>query len=301
MGKLDVLFKPRSVAVVGASRKPGKVGFTVVKNLLDLGYSGAIYPVNPKYEEVLGLKAYPSMSSLPKAVDVAVIATPAHTVPGIIREGNAKSYIILSGGFGEVGNRELEEELKEVGRGKAIVGPNCLGVMNPLERFDTVFFPLHKMERPLPGDVAVVTQSGGIGTTLVSKLADEGVGISKFVSYGNAYFLEEWHFLEYLARDEKTRVVVLYVEGVKSGKAFRRALQKLRKAGKAVVALKAGKREEAKEAAKTHTGSLAGSYEAYRAVFRKERVVEVATFGEMVDAIKALRLPCPSPRATGWG
>jgi acyl-CoA synthetase (NDP forming) len=297
---MKALFNPRSVAIVGVSSNPEKIGATILLNLMKNGFSGNLYPVNPKYDEVYGLKCYKSVKEIPN-VDVIVIAVPAESVVDVIKEGKdkAKYFIIISGGFGEAGNEKVTKELKEVGKNLKIVGPNCLGVYSSKSLFDTIFFPYSRLERPKKGKIAIISQSGGVGSVLLSLAARYNIGINSFVSYGNAYFLNENDFLEFFAKDKETKAIILYIEGTSDGKRFVKTLKKFAKK-KPVIVLKAGKEGKAKEAAKTHTGNVAGDYLSYKAVFKKSGAIEVENFEEMFDVSKAF-LNTELPRGKNIG
>ena len=291
---MKAFFFPKSVAVVGASEKPGKVGNVIVKNLLALGYPGRIFPVNPHYEEVLGLEAYPNISSLPLKPELVVVAVPPGPAVKVLEEAGkagVKHAVVITAGFGERGNDALTKEFMRVVRKyqMKVIGPNCLGVSSRKFGFDTVFFPIHKLRRPEFGSVAVISQSGGIGTSLLAKAYEEGVGIGYFVSYGNAYVLDESDFIEYFSEQKDVDTILLYIEGVKDGRKLYRALSKAVSRRKRVVVLKAGKTAEAGKAAMTHTGAIAGNYLSYLAAFRKANVIEVETLEEMFDVLKVLR------------
>jgi len=297
---MNSVFKPRSIAVIGASREPGKIGNVLVKNLVEGGYRGPVYPVNPSADEVLSLPCYASVLDVPGNVDCAVIATPAAVVEKVLAECGRKhvsAAIVISAGFGETGDSGAEARLAAIARryGIAMVGPNCLGVVNPDINMDLLFLPTYKMGRPKSGGIAFVTQSGAIGSMILDLVAREGFGVSKFVSYGNAATLDETDFLEYLMRDPETKMVVLYIEGVKRGRAFFDLTRRLAKK-KPLVVLKAGVTERGAAAAKSHTGALAGSYAAYRAVFRQNRIVEARTVDEVFDYAKIFTT---QPRCTG--
>lgn len=242
---VDVLFNPSSVAIIGASRDPGKIGHVLLRNFIEGGFRGKIYPVNPKSEEILGLKCYPSVGKIKEKVDLAVISIPAKLVPDALREcgeKGVKGAIVISGGFAEVGNIALENELREIAikYNIACLGPNCMGVINPLTRVDSVFIPTYKMGRPKLGGVSFISQSGAIGGAVLDLMARQGFGMSKFVSYGNAAALDETDLLRYIADDERTRIIVLYIEGVKRGREFFETLKEVTKK-KPVVVLKGGK------------------------------------------------------------
>ncbi|MDK2384101.1 MAG: CoA-binding protein, partial [Candidatus Korarchaeota archaeon] len=172
MGELDVFFKPRSVAVIGASRNPERVGHVILKRLIEIGFPGGIYPVNPKADQILGLNCYPRVSDIPGDIDLAVIALRADLTPSALEEAaekGAKGAIVVSGGFSEIGNEQLERKLLEVAKrhGVRVIGPNCLGVFDPKDRIDTLFLPEEVIPRPRPGEVSIITQSGSLGSTLL--------------------------------------------------------------------------------------------------------------------------------------
>ena len=290
MRDLKPIFEPKSIAVIGASREPGKIGHVIVMNFVDGGFPGRLYPVNPNATEIHGMKCYASVLDIPGKVDSAVVVVPAKIVPKVLEEcgkKGVKGVVVISGGFAEVGNHALEKKLADISRkyGLQVIGPNCLGVVDPASHVDSIFLPTYKMGRPKIGGVAFLTQSGAVGSTILDLVAREGFGMSKFVSYGNAAVIDETDLLEYMGNDRRTKIIVLYIEGVKRGKEFFRVTRKLAKK-KPIVAIKAGTTEKGAAAAKSHTGSLAGSYAAYRAVFRQNRLIEAKTLDEVFDFAK---------------
>ncbi|HDM92138.1 MAG TPA: CoA-binding protein [Candidatus Korarchaeota archaeon] len=296
-------FEPKSVAVVGASRNPEKLGHVVLRQLLE-NFEGRVYPVNPKADEILGLKCYPSVTSLPEAVDLAVVAVPAPITPQVVREcgeRGVKAAIVISGGFSEVGNVELEEELKETAKkyGVRIIGPNCMGIYRPSSGLDTLFTPSDRLPRPPRGDVAILTQSGSFGGAILTWLAMEGKGISVFVSYGNRADVDEADLIEYLSEDPETRVIAIYIEGLSNGRRFMEAARRV-SPRKPIVVFKAGRSQKGARAVQSHTGSLAGSDSAYEAAFKQSGVVRAYSTEEFLDVSRALaRLPLP--RGPGVG
>jgi len=297
------IFHPKGIAVVGASTKPDKLGNIVLKHLIGEGFEGNVYPVNPRYKEVLGMKCYSDVMKIKGGVDCVIIATPANTVPKIIQQcgkKKIKGVIVLSGGFGEVGNVELEKQLKETAEKYdiACIGPNCLGVYDPYTDVDSIFFPRYKLERPRPGDISFVTQSGAVGECIMDLAAHYGIGVSKFISYGNGTVLDESDVLEYLENDKKTKQIVLYIEGVKDGGKLFKRIKKLNKK-KPIVVLKAGKYGKALEAAMSHTGNIAGNYLAYKAAFRQTKVTEAGDIEELFDFVKIFGQPLPKGKRMG--
>jgi len=235
--------------VVGASTAEGTVGKAIMVNLVS-EFKGVIYPVNPKYEEVFGLKAYKSCKDLPEAPDLAVIAVPAKIVPQVLDEcggKGTKAAIVISAGFKEVGpeGEKLEKMLVEVARkrGVRVIGPNCLGVYDAHSRLNTIFNPPDRQKTPPPGNVAFLSQSGALGAAILDWLAEYNIGMSKFVSYGNAADVKEWELIEYLIEDPETKVIMMYIEGVEDGRSLLRAVRRATLAGKPVIVLKAGKSE----------------------------------------------------------
>jgi acetyl coenzyme A synthetase (ADP forming)-like protein len=301
--KLKYVFRPRSVAIVGASQKPNKIGNVLIKNFIDGRFMGELYAVNPKYKEILGIPCYPKVTKIPKPVDCVIIATPAATVPGIIEDCGKKKVngvIVLSGGFEEVGRNDLADKLKVLcdKYELPLIGPNCLGAFDPYSRVDSIFLPMFKLERPKPGNIAFVTQSGAVGSTVIDLAAHYGMGVSKFISYGNGTVLTECDMLEFLEQDDETEIIILYLEGVKDGKRLLKWMKKVNMK-KPIVALKAGKYGGAMEAAKSHTGNLAGNYMAYKAAFRQARVTEADGLDELFDFVKIFDQPLPKGNRVG--
>ncbi len=270
---LNPMLKPKSVAIVGASRNPDKVGNVILKNYIDAGYSGKLYPINPNADSVLGLKAYKSVLDVEGRIDVAVIAVPAEIVPKVLTEcgkAKVKSAVVVSGGFAEVGEIALQEEIVRIARKyhMPMLGPNCLGVMDTRSRTDTLFLPTYKISRPQVGYVSFMSQSGAVGSTVLDVIAGEGFGLSKFISYGNAADLDEVDLLKYLMNDSETKVIVMYIEGIKRGKEFVELARKVTKK-KPVIVLKAGRTSAGSIAAHSHTAALAGDYAVQEAIFKQ--------------------------------
>ncbi len=293
--KLDKFFDPKSVAIIGASDKPGKLGYVILKNLIDVGFNGKLYPINPNHDYVLGLKCYKSVLDVEDNIDTAIIVIPAKFVPSVVDEcgrKGIKNIIVISGGFGEVGAEDLKRKLMENVNKYDInmIGPNCLGVFSSKSKFDTIFFPLHKLDRPRYGKVAIVSQSGGIGSSILALASQEGVGIGKFVSYGNAYVLDESDFIEYFGEDDNIEYILVYVEGVRNGKKFLNVMKRVNRK-KPIIVLKAGKYGAAREAAKSHTGAIAGQYVAYKAAFKTAGVIEANSLDEMFNFLRIFNQP----------
>jgi acetyl coenzyme A synthetase (ADP forming)-like protein len=271
----DQLLTIRSIAVVGASQDPNKVGYAITRNLLS--FKGALYPVNPKAEEILGRKAYPSLSQIPENIDVAVVAIPAKGVPQIVKEAGEKKVplvIIISSGFRETGEagREIEEQVLATARqyGIRIMGPNCLGLMLPHQAINTTFDPVS----PKPGKIAFISQSGAIITTIVDWSLPEEIGLSAVVSIGNQADLTVEDFVEFTGNDPTTKAIILYIEQIRYGRKFMETAGRITPK-KPVVAIKAGASAIGQKAASSHTGSLAGSHAVYMAAFRQAGVIPV--------------------------
>ncbi|MGC8586702.1 MAG: acetate--CoA ligase family protein [Candidatus Micrarchaeia archaeon] len=287
---LKYAFAPKSVAVIGASRDPGKVGHVILQNYIDEGYSGKIYPVNKNADSVMGLKSYKSILDIKKRIDLAVIAVPAPVVPSVLEEcgkAGARSAVVVSGGFAEVGNTELQEEIVRIAQkyNIAMIGPNCLGIVDPRSRVDTLFLPTYKLSKPKIGGVSFVAQSGAVGSVVLDMIAKEGFGISKFISYGNAAYVDEVDILEYLMRDKDTKVIVMYIEGVNRGRDFIEIAKRITKV-KPVVIIKGGMTAAGGVAAHSHTAAIAGSSEAYDAVFRQFGFSKAADLSELLHFAK---------------
>jgi len=285
---VDYFFYPSSVAVFG-SFKEGAIAYEILRNIVEGGFEGRIILVNPKggTVEVAG-KTFEIDKKLYEPVDTAIIAIPAKFVPSLIEEIGPliKGAVVISAGFSEVGNGELERELIEKARkhGVRIIGPNCAGIFGVHGKFFGSF-----EVRVRPGGLALISQSGAFGGAALAMGNDEGIGFSAFVSYGNAADLNESDFLEYFADDENTKAIALYIEGVKDGRRFLEALRYASER-KPVIVLKAGKSASGAKAAASHTGSLAGSYEIYRAAFKQAGVIEVEEMEELFDAAKAFEM-----------
>ena len=277
---LQPLFYPRHVALVG-SVSEGKVGFELLRQMLRGGYRD-VFVVNPKAQGALDVPSYATIAAIPAPVDLAVISSPAATVAGILEECGqvgVKAAVIISSGFSEMGNKAGEVEIKAIAarHGIRIVGPNCAGIINTSHRLCPTMETL-----PPPGPVALISQSGALAGVVLGWAARDGLGISKFVSYGNRADINEVDLLEYLANDEETRVVGLYIETVSDGRAFMAAAAKCA-ARKPVIVIKAGRGESGQRATLSHTGSLAGSDAVYDAALRQCGAIRVESAEEMFD------------------
>lgn len=282
---LDNFFKPRSVAVIGASRNPAKIGHVILKNLIDGGFRGRVFPVNPEASSILGYRAYDSVSKINELVDLAVIAVPAELVLKVVNECHKKKImdvLIVTAGFGESGNHKLEIQLREtLDKNKMrCIGVNCLGVFDAYHKFDTLFLPRYRLSRPKPGGISFVCQSGAIGSAILDIAAASGHTFSKFVSYGNATQIDESDLLEYLHNDVTTKVICLYVEGIKNGEKFYETLKRV-SAVKPVIVLKGGLTPAGQQATLSHTGSLAGDKEVFYGVLAQTGAIRADSLEEM--------------------
>ena len=279
---LDPLFSPRSVAVIGASERAGSVGRSVLWNLLSSPFGGTVFPVNAKRTNVLGIKAYPSVKDLPDKVDLVVITTPADTVPDLIAESvelGIPTAIVISAGFKEHGEhgRELERQISEIIRGKMrLIGPNCLGVMNPVRGFNATF--AHTVARP--GNVAFISQSGALCTAVLDWSLRENVGFSAFVSVGSMLDVNWGDLVDYFGNDGRTHSIVIYMESIGDARSFLSAAREV-SLTKPVIVIKAGRTAAAAKAAASHTGSLTGSDEVFDAAFRRSGVLRVNSIADI--------------------
>ena len=295
---LQAIFAPKNVAVIGATEKAGSVGRTILWNLISSPFGGAVFPINPKYPAVLGIKAYPNISSVPDPVDLAVIVTPAPTVPDLVGECvnmGVKGAIIISAGFKEVGEAgaELERQvLERARRGKMrIVGPNCLGVMNPLTGLNATF--ANAMANP--GNVAFISQSGALCTAVLDWSFREHVGFSAFVSIGSMLDVGWGDLIYYLADDPHTESIVIYMETIGDARTFMSAAREVALT-KPIIVIKPGRTEGAARAAASHTGSLTGSDEVLEVAFRRCGVLRVNTIGDVFSVAEVL---AKQPRPKG--
>jgi len=286
---LEKFFSPKSVAVIGASRTPRKLGHEILKNLKE-SFKGEIYPINPNTEEILDLKAYPSVLEVEEPIDLAIIALPAETVSELVKEcikKKIKACIIISSGFSEIGEKERELELKNISKqGKIrIIGPNCMGIYK--KNLDMLFHPKERLKRPPEGSISFISQSGAFGSILLDILANDGVGVSKYISIGNKIDVDETELIDYLEEDLNTRCIAIYLESISDGEKFIKTAKKITKK-KPIVVFKGGKTEKGVEAVVSHTGSMAGSAEIYSAAFKQAGVIEAETSDELFDFAKVL-------------
>jgi acyl-CoA synthetase (NDP forming) len=313
--KLDAFFNPHSVAVIGATKKVGKAGYVIFKNLATNKqrgvYKGELYPVNPGEDSILGFRCFQSLSKVPAdEIDLIVIIVPAKYVASVMEEAVAKhvkTAVIITAGFKEVGNKELEDQVIAIAKkgGIRLLGPNCLGIYYSKSGIDTLFLPETKTlttgeevvatPRPLPGSIAMVTQSGAFGSAALDYLTGRQMGVSKFVSFGNKSDVSESDILAYLMNDKETNVVLVYLEDVKDGREFLKIAKKVT-LKKPVVVIKSGRSSAGARAAASHTGAIAGSDKIYDAAFEQCGVIRAHSMEDFFDIGKALAM---QPPATG--
>lgn len=289
----DYFFKPKGIAVIGASNDPLKLGYEVFKNLKRYK-TGKVYPVNVKDDVVQGVKAYKNIKDIPGEVDLAIIVVPKRFVKGAIIEAGEKGVkgaVIITAGFGETGEagKKEERELVEIAHkyGMRLIGPNCVGVMNTQDDMNATFIMDAKK-----GSIAFISQSGALGAGIVYKTVKEGIGFSKFVSIGNMADVDFSELMEYLADTEEDKAIALYIEGLKDGRKFIDVAKRVTKK-KPVIALKAGRSESGARAASSHTGSLAGSWKIYEAAFKQSGVLVADTIDDMLSMARAFTQPLP--------
>ncbi|MBI5583194.1 MAG: CoA-binding protein [Deltaproteobacteria bacterium] len=308
---LDRFFNPRHLALIGASGTPGKWGFFILLNIIKGNFQGTLYPVNARAKEVLGYPCYARIAEVPDPVDLAVIATPAETVLGLIDECGQKripNLVVITSDFSETGaeGAALERAVVDKARGYGIrlVGPNTMGLYSAHSSLHALMPPVE----PLKGPVSMFSQSGNIGTQILAWGVDAGIGFEKFVSSGNEGDLTCVDYLQYFAQDDPTRIVLAYLEGVDPDSGFLAAARQAARK-KPVVIFKGGRTQAGTRAAASHSGALAGSYRIYQGVFRQTGLIEARTTQEIMDCTKALAAyPIPRgnrvailTRGGGWG
>ena len=289
------LFEPQSIAVIGASHDTSKIGFKVVQNIVQNGYGGQVYPVNPQGGEVLGLKAYRSVEEIDGEIDVASVVIPARFVFDAVKScarKKVKYLTIISSGFSEIGNNEEEKRIVTFARqnGMRVLGPNIFGIYSAEASLNATFGSSHV----IPGGVAIITQSGALGIAMIGKTAVENIGLSAIVSVGNKTDVDEADLLEYLIQNPRTKIILMYIEGVRDGE---RLIQTLKRVTEKipVVVIKSGRSERGAIAAASHTGSLAGSDEIFDAIIRQCGVIRAESVEEAFNWCKFLSNNPPPP------
>jgi len=295
MNRLQYLFKPQSVAVVGASDVEDKYGHKVLRNIVEGGFQGRIYPVNPNADTVLNLKAYPRLADLPEQVDLAFIIIPARFVVDAVKEAvdaGARSLVIITAGFGETGDegRRNEAAIRSYCHAADVpaVGPNCMGICS----FSVNLAATMERLRSEPGHVSFISQSGTYGITTLNYGLRTGVAFNSFVSSGNEAVTRFTEYLEYLGNDPGTKVIMGYIESLRDGDKFVRIAREVSKK-KPVVVMKFGRTRKGSAAASSHTGALAGSHAVYRAAFRQSGVIEVTRTHDLLNVAMALSMQPP--------
>jgi acetyl coenzyme A synthetase (ADP forming)-like protein len=291
---LKPIFSPKSIAVVGASRSPMKIGYEILQNILVHGYQGKVYPINPEAPEIMGLRSLPSVLAVKDDIDLAIIAVPAEFVPKVMTEcakKKVKGAIVISSGFGEIGEKGklLEQEVLQIARrgGVRLVGPNTLGYKDPIDKLDAAFV----FGMPKPGEIALISQSGALCVGMVYYANGEHIGLSRVISVGNKADVDDADLIEYLDQDKATKVIAMYIEGIKDGKRF---IDVARKCRKPIVAIKAGRTPAGSAAASTHTGSLSGSDAVYDSAFKQVHIQRAYDVTEMFDFARALAYQPPA-------
>ncbi|OYT56686.1 acetyl-CoA synthetase, partial [Euryarchaeota archaeon ex4484_162] len=277
---LKAMFEPRSVAVIGASSNPEKIGYKVLSNILVGGYQGKVYPINPKGGEILGLKVYKRTTEVKDTIDLAVIVVPAPLVFDVVQDcakANVKFLIIITSGFSEVGNRKEEEKIVDFAKkhGMRVLGPNVFGMYSAKASLNASFGP----SKILPGKIAIITQSGALGGAMVGKSVIDKVGLSAIISVGNKSDLDEADLLQYLKEENQTKVILMYIEGVKNGSKLIKTLKEIPE-DKHIVVIKSGKSKRGALAAASHTGSLAGSDNVFNGIADQCGILRAETIDE---------------------
>ena len=300
---LHDFFYPATVALIGATDKPYKPGTAILENLAH--FNGAVFPVNPKHQTLLGHRCYPSISAVPEKIDLAIVALPAPLVEqelDALREKGISRAILISSGFAEAGAEGIAMQKRIADKtaryGIRVIGPNALGVYNTDNGLDSFFVSRERVSRPVAGRLSIISQSGAITVILMEALARDGMGIAKAVNYGNRLDVDDADCLDYFADDPKTGAVAMYMESVGDGRKFLHAAKTFA-AKKPLVVWKAGKHGLGAAAVATHTATLAGTYGLYQAAFRQAGAVEAFGFDHMIDAAKAVALmdyPCMGNR-----
>lgn len=292
---LNQIFKPEGIALVGASSNKGKLGYRILKNLVDGGYKGAVYPVNRKGDAILGIKGYKSINDVPETPELVLLVIPSELVCDVAKrcgERGVKGLVVISAGFKEAGKegREREEELKEIVKTykMRLIGPNCLGVIDTVNNLNASF----AFEMPPKGRISFITQSGALGTAVLDWAVKEEIGLSKFVSFGNMADVSETDLIQEFGEDPDTNVILLYLEGLKDGKKFIETARKV-SMKKPIVMVKSGRSFAGSKAVSSHTGSLAGSDKAYDAALQQAGVIRANSVQELFDCAIAFAYQPP--------
>ena len=296
--KLSVLFSPSSIAVIGASNNFDRLGYHVMKSLVEGGYSGTVYPVNPNDSKVWGMSCYPSLKEIPTAVDMAVIVVPARFIPEILEEcgeKGVKGAVIISAGFREIedpAGTDLQEKIREITTkwSLPVIGPNTLGFVNLSHSVNASFVPEFSLVSS--DGISLVAQSGGFSATCAHLAIEQKMGFSKIVGIGNRCNIDFPEMVDYLAEDPDTRVIALYIEGMDDPRRLLEAASRVR-GKKPIIACKGGRSKRGNEASRFHTGSLAGNYNIWQGAFRQSGILEVNSIEELLDVTKAAEILPP--------
>jgi len=293
--ELKPIFSPKTIAVIGASRSPSKIGYEILQNILVQGFQGKVIPINPEAPQIMGLKTQPSVLAVKEDIDLAIIAVPAEFVPKVMTEcarKKVKGAIVISSGFAETGEqgRLLEEEVLQIARkgGIRLIGPNTLGYKDPIDNLDAAFV----FGMPRPGEIALISQSGALCIGMIYYANGEYIGLSRVISIGNKADIDDADLIDYLDQDPATKVIAMYIEGIKDGKKF---LDSARRCRKPIVAIKAGRTAAGSAAASTHTGSLSGSDAVYDSAFKQVHIQRAFDVIELFDFARALAYQPPAP------
>lgn len=295
---MEVLFKPRSVAVLGASADRTKAGSVILRSMMASGVED-VYPVNPKHDTLEGLKCYPTVLSIPDEVDLAIICVPAKAVPAMVRDCSMKGVrgtVIISSGFSELGTNDghkLYEEVEEAWKcgPSRLLGPNTMGYCVPPTGMDVMFMDKETFPRPRPGGIAIISQSGSLGVSFMEELHHVGCGLSMFVGLGNILDIDECDVIEAAIKDPNTRCIALYLENVTDGE---RLVRTCRRCPKPIIALKGGRSEGGGKAATLHTGRIGGTYRILKDILRQSGVIEAHDEVELIDYARAFsQVPTP--------
>ncbi len=296
---LDKIFHPKNIAIIGASDEEGSVGYRLMKNLTELDFKGTVYPVNLHKSKIWGIPAYKTVNQLTETIDLAVIATPAKTVPEIVEQcgkAGVKGIIIISAGFKEIGpqGKLLEEKILALKKkyNLRIIGPNCLGVIRPSIQFNSTF----ATKMPKSGNISFLSQSGALGTSILDWAIHEGIGFSNFVSVGSMIDVDFGDLIDYFGMDPETKSILMYIEGLTDARKFMSAARHFART-KPIIILKAGKYSESAEAAASHTGSLTGEDMIYNAAFKRAGIVRVEEIGELFNCAAVLGMQ-PLPKGS---
>ncbi len=295
---LDMFFKPKTVAVVGVSSQTRKFGHVIFKNFMESNINAKIYPVNPKIDEILGYKCYKSILDIPEPLDLVIIAISRKAVLKVMEEcaqKKVRGVIIIAGGFSEIGSdgKKLEDQILKIGSENniRIIGPNVIGIYDPYYGVDTLFLPRYRLMRPKRGKISFISQSGAFGSALLDFAASQGVGISKYVSIGNAIDVDVIDVLEYLESDENTNCIMVYIEGLRTKKEktndFYNVIKRI-SLKKPIIILKGGLTEQGQKAAASHTGSISSQIDILKAVFKQTNVIQAEDALQLFDMARML-------------